>query len=130
EGELTPTLHLALNGELPVYFEHHVVMWKQPQVDVALRPLKGAFKRVLSGMPIFMTEARGAGEIAFSRANPGHVFTLPLQTGNSILVREHQFLAATRNIDFSFERAGGFSSRFGGQGFFVDRFTCTAAEGL
>ncbi len=131
EGELTPTLHLVMNGQLPVFFEHHVILWKQPQVDVVLRPLRGGFKRVIAGMPIFMTEARGAGEIAFSRDNPGQIFTLPLQAGNSILVREHQFLAATGNLDFSFQRAGGFGSMlFGSQGFFIDQFTCTDGQGL
>jgi uncharacterized protein (AIM24 family) len=128
EGELVPVLHLALNGQLPIFFEHHVVLWKQPQIDVRIKPLKGAFKRVLAGMPIFMTEAAGAGEIAFSRDNTGHVFPLHLPHGSTILVREHQFLAATGNLQYTFERAGGIGSMlFGQQGFFIDRFT--AAQG-
>jgi uncharacterized protein (AIM24 family) len=31
--------------------------------------LKGAFKRVIAGMQIFMTQAVGPGEIAFSCCN-------------------------------------------------------------
>ena len=128
EGELVPVLHLALDGRLPIFFEHHVVLWKQPQIDIRVKPLKGAFKRVLAGMPIFMTEAVGAGEIAFSRDASGHVFPLHLPHGSTILVREHQFLAATGNLQYTYERAGGFGSMlFGQQGFFIDRFT--AAQG-
>ena len=131
EGELVPVLHLALNGQLPVFFEHHVVLWKQPQIDVRIKPLKGAFKRVLAGMPIFMTEAAGAGEIAFSRDSSGHVFPLHLPHGATILVREHQFLAATGNLGYTFERAGGIGSMlFGQQGFFIDRFTAQQGDAV
>ncbi len=131
EGELVPTLHIALNGQLPVFFEHHVLLWKQPQVDVALKQLSGAFKRVLAGMPIFMTEARGAGEIAFSRDNVGQVFPLHIQAGQTLIVREHQFLAATGNLDYSYERVRGVGSMlFGSQGFFVDRFTASTGEAV
>jgi uncharacterized protein (AIM24 family) len=126
EGQLVPVLHLNLDGSLPVYFEHHVVLWKQPQVDVGIKKLKGAFKRVVSGMPIFMTEARGAGQIAFSRDSSGQIVTLHLPQGGGILVREHQFLAASGNLEYTFERAGGFGSMlFGQQGFFIDRFSAT-----
>ena len=31
EGELVPVLHMALDGQVPVYFEHHVLLWKYPQ---------------------------------------------------------------------------------------------------
>jgi uncharacterized protein (AIM24 family) len=36
--------------------------------------MKGAFKRMVAGMPIFLTEAQGPGEIAFSRDGAGHRF--------------------------------------------------------
>ena len=131
EGELVPVLHLALNGQVPVYFEHHVVLWKQPAVEVALHPMKGAFKRAIGGLPIFMTEARGAGEIAFSRDTPGQIIPMPLAAGQEILVREHQFLAATATVDYSFERIKGLGSMmFGSQGFFQDTFTANQHGGV
>jgi len=38
-------------------------------------------------------------------------------------VREHQVLAATDNIDYTFERVRGFANLlFGGSGFFIDKF--------
>ncbi len=131
EGELVPVLHLALNGQTAVYFEHHIVLWKSPQLEVGIRAMKGAFKRMVSGMQIFMTEARGPGEIAFSRDGAGHIVPLHLQQGESIVVREHQMLCATGNVDFSFQRIKGIGNMlFGGSGFFVDTFTATQGEGV
>jgi uncharacterized protein (AIM24 family) len=131
EGELVPVLHLALDGRLPVFFEHHVILWKQPQVDVRIRSMKGVFKRMIAGMPIFMTEASGAGEIAFSRDAAGQVFPLHLPHGSHVLVREHQFLAATGNLEFTFERVRGIGSMlFGNQGFFIDRFAAVNGDAV
>ncbi len=60
EGELVPALQVELSA-MQIYFEHHILLWKDPSVEVSLKPLKGAFKRVLSGMPVFMTQAKGPG---------------------------------------------------------------------
>jgi uncharacterized protein (AIM24 family) len=131
EGQLLPVLHLAMNGQMPVYFEHHVVLWKQPQVNVGVMPLKGAFRRLVAGMPIFMTQASGYGEIAFSRDSPGQVFPLEMRHGTSILVREHQFMAATANLGYTFERIRGIGSMlFGHQGFWQDRFDAMQGDGV
>ncbi|TMI84408.1 MAG: AIM24 family protein [Bacillati bacterium ANGP1] len=129
EGELVPVLHLEL-AALPVYFEHHILLWKDPGVEVSLKPLKGAFKRMLSGMPVFMTQAKGPGRIAFSRDGPGHVFALHLKVGEAVDVREHQFLAATDGVDYTFTRIKGAANvLFGGTGFFIDTFTCLRQDG-
>jgi uncharacterized protein (AIM24 family) len=131
EGELLPVLHVQLDGSLPLFFEHHVILWKQPQIDIRIKKLRGAFKRALSGMPIFLTGAYGTGHVAFSRDHPGHVFPIHLVPGRTLLVREHQFLAATTNLDYSYERVAGISSMlFGAQGFFVDRFSAPSAEAV
>jgi uncharacterized protein (AIM24 family) len=131
EGELLPALHLGLAQGASVFFEHHVIMWKQPQVELHLMRMRDTFKRVLAGMPILMTTASGPGELAFSRDTPGHVFPLHLSHGSTLLVREHQFLAATGNLDFSFELVKGVRNMFrGNQGFFVDRFTASNGDAV
>ncbi len=131
QGELTPVLHVWLDGQVPVFFEHHVILWKTPQLDVGIHQMKGAFKRMIAGMPIFMTEARGPGEIAFSRDGAGHVFPMHLMPGQALEVREHQFLAATGNLDYGFTRQKGIANMlFGGTGFFVDRFAAMQSEGV
>lgn len=131
EGELVPVLHVALAPSTHVYFEHHVLLWKEPQVQIGVKPLKGAFKRRLAGMQVFITQATGGGHIAFSRDGVGHVFGLHLRQGQEVDVREHQFLAATDNVDFSYQRVKGVSNMlFGGSGFFIDKFSCARGEGV
>lgn len=130
QGELVPVLQLELSA-MPIYFEHHILLWKDPYIQIGIKPLGGAFKRFLSGMPIFMTEARGPGHIAFSRDGVGHVFALPLRMAQSVDVREHQFLAATDNVEYTFTWNKGFANiLFGGTGFFIDTFTCRDREGI
>ncbi|MDQ6926301.1 MAG: AIM24 family protein [Candidatus Eremiobacteraeota bacterium] len=130
EGELVPVLHVEL-GRDPIYFEHHVLLWKNASVDIGLKSLAGGFKRLIAGLPIFMTEARGPGHIGFSRDGAGQVFALHLERGQSVDVREHQFLAATDGVDYSFTRVKGISNMFfGGSGFFIDTFACPSREGV
>ena len=130
EGELVPVLHVELNAT-SVYFEHHILLWKDPAVDIALKPMRGALKRMLAGMPVFMTAATGPGRIAFSRDGAGHVFALHLHPGQAVDVREHQFLAATDGIDFTFTRVRGVANMLlGGTGFFIDTFSAGSSEGI
>ena len=130
EGELVPALHIELIAT-GVYFEHHILLWKDPAVQVALRPMKGAFKRVLAGMPFMLTGAKGPGRIAFSRDGAGHVFGLHLKPGMSVDVRDHQWLAATDSIEYTFSRVRGAANMlFSGTGFFIDTFSCPEREGI
>jgi len=130
DGELVPALTVEISS-VPVYFEHHILLWKDPRTEIGLKTLAGAFKRVLSGMPVFMTEARGPGRIAFSRDGTGHVFGMHLKHGEAIDVREHQFLAATDQLDYTFTRVRGASNiLMGGTGFFIDTFTAHKGEGI
>jgi len=131
EGELVPVLTVDLNGGTTVYFEHHILLWKHIGVNVGIRSMKGLAKRMLAGIQIFITEASGHGQIAFSRDGAGQVVPIHLRPGESLQVREHQFLAATGNVDYSFERIKGVSNiLFGGSGFFIDTFTCGQGEGI
>ncbi len=124
EGELVPVLHLELSGT-GVYFENHVLLWKDPDVEVALRPLKGALRRMLAGMPVFLTGASGPGNLGLSRDGVGHVFALHLAPGTGVDAREHQFLAATEHVSYGFSWVKGASNvLFGGTGLFIDNFRC------
>lgn len=129
-GDIVPVLNIDLQNT-PVYFEHHVLLWKDPQVEIGLKSLKGALKRVLAGMPVFVTETRGQGRIGFSRDGAGHVIALRLKPGEALDVREHQFLAATDTVDYTFNRVKGVANMlFSGSGFFIDTFTCARQEGI
>jgi len=131
DGELVPMLTVEMPPGGAVYFEHHVLLWKHPGVDIGIRPMQGAFKRMMAGMQIFVTEARGPGQIAFSRDGAGHIVPMHLKAGEELHVREHQFLAATGNIDYTFERVKGVANiLFGGTGFFIDKFHGHKGDGI
>ena len=106
DGELVPALTIELNPGQKVFFEHHILLWKNTSVQIGVRPMKGMLKRMVAGMQVFITEAEGPGQISFSRDGVGH-------------------------IDYSFERVKGFSNMFlGGTGFFIDKFNATSGEGI
>ena len=130
EGELVPALHLELTNN-GIYFEHHILLWKDPAVQIGIHPLKGGFKRMLAGLPFLLTGARGPGRIAFSRDGAGHVFALHLKPGMAVDVREHQWLAATETVEYTFSRVRGAANiLLGGTGFFIDNFSCPSQEGV
>jgi len=129
-GELIPELQVEV-GEQSVMFEHHVLLWKQTQVNIELRKLPGAVKRKIAGLDFFVTKSAGAGRIAFSRDSAGQCVPLHLRQGQGLDVREHQFLAATDNIEYTFERIKGVRNMLvGGSGFFMDKFRATNGDAL
>ncbi len=71
-GELVPELQIEV-GPASVMFEHHVLLWKQTQLNIELKKLPGAIKRKIAGLEFFVTRTSGAGRIAFSRDSPGPV---------------------------------------------------------
>jgi len=130
EGENVPVLTVEVLRN-NVFFEHNILLWKHPSVAISVRSLTGAFKRLVAGLPVFLTEAGGQGSIAFSRDGPGQIVPLHMGPGQEYQVREHQFLAATGNLDYSFRRVQGFSNIFfGNQGFFIDTFKAKKGEGI
>ena len=104
-------------------FEHHTLLWKESQTKIELRKLPGGIKRKIAGLDFFVTKALAPGRIAFSRDWPGQCIPLHLARGQSLNVREHHFLAATDNVEYSFERVKGVRNMLlGGSGFFIDTF--------
>jgi uncharacterized protein (AIM24 family) len=131
DGELVPVLTIEISSGVSVYFEHHIMLWKTPAVNIDVRPMKGALKRMMAGMQIFVTAAEGHGQIAFSRDGAGHIVPIHMARGQELHVREHQFLAASQNIDYSFERVKGVSNMLmGGTGFFIDKFHSHQGDGI
>jgi len=132
-GELVPELAVQLDGQQSIFFEHHVALWKTDDINIGIKTggIASAFKRKVAGMQILLTEAKGNGQIAFSRDGVGHVFAMHMQPGEILETREHQYLAATSNVDYSFSRVKGIGSvLFGGTGFFLDKFTAKDGPGI
>jgi uncharacterized protein (AIM24 family) len=130
EGELVPALHLELSNT-GVYFEHHILLWKDPAVQDRAAPDERRVQADARRHAVLLTGASGPGRIAFSRDGAGHVFGLHLKPGESVDVREHQWLAATDNVEYTFTRVKGAANMLlGGTGFFIDTFSCPAREGI
>jgi uncharacterized protein (AIM24 family) len=131
EGEIVPVVEMALGQGDAAYFEHHVLLWKEPQVPMSTMQLPGGMKRVLAGMPFIVSIAGGPGRVAFSRDATGEVVVMPLHPGMELDVREHAFLVASHNISYSFVRIKGLRNiLYGGQGMFMDRFVTSGQQGL
>jgi uncharacterized protein (AIM24 family) len=131
EGEIVPVAEIRLAGGDAVYFEHHVMLWKDPAVTMTVMQMPGGMKRALAGMPFLVSIASGNGRIAFSRDATGEVVILPLHPGMELDVREHAFLLASHTINYSYVRIKGLRNiLFGGQGMFMDRFVTANVPGL
>lgn len=108
-----------------------MLLWKYPALSIGLHPLrKGLKRRVFGGMPLLLLQAESAGELAFSRDAPGHIVALHLQPGEGIVVREHQFLAATGGVEYDYSRIQGFANMLYGGGLWVDHFVAGGQEGV
>jgi uncharacterized protein (AIM24 family) len=131
EGEIVPVAEMNLAPGDAVFFEHHVMLWKDERVPLTVMPLSGGIKRALAGMPFVISVASGPGRIAFSRDATGELVVLPLHPGMELDVREHAFLLASHQINYSYVRIKGLTNiLFGGQGMFMDRFVTGGAPGL
>ncbi len=131
EGHMVPVADMELGQGDSVFFEHHVMLWKDPQVPLQNLSTGGGITRLLGGMPFTISSASGPGHIAFSRDASGELVVLPLHPGMEMDLREHAFVLASHTINYSFVRIKGFANIFfGGEGMFMDRFVTGGAPGL
>ena len=131
EGEVVPVAEINLGQGDSIFFEHHVMLWKDERVPLSLLPLSGGIARAFSGMPFLISVATGPGRIAFSRDATGELVLLPLHPGMELDAREHAFLLSSHHISYSFVRVKGLTNiLFGGQGMYMDRFVTGNTPGL
>jgi len=131
EGEIVPVAEINLGPGDSIFFEHHVLLWKDDATQMSVMTLQGGVSRVLAGMPFVISVATGPGRVAFSRDATGELVVLPLHPGMELDVREHAFLLSSHHISYSFVRIKGLRNiLFGGQGMFMDRFVTSNEPGL
>ncbi|HUB83256.1 MAG TPA: AIM24 family protein [Bryobacteraceae bacterium] len=131
EGEIVPVAEINLSAGDAIFFEHHVMLWKDGTVPLTLMPLTGGLKRAFGGMPFLISVASGPGRIAFSRDATGELVVLPLHPGMEVDVREHAFLLSSHQIQYSYVRIKGLCNiLFGGQGMYMDRFVTAGSPGM
>ena len=128
EGEIVPVAEISLGAGDSVYFEHHVLLWKEETVPISTM---NTASRSFGGMPFCVTIAQGPGRVAVSRDATGEMVVLPLHPSMEIDVREHGFLAASMSVGYSFVRIKGLSNILhGGSGMYIDRFVTQGGPGL
>jgi len=138
EGQYVPVADVNLAARDSIYFTHHVLLWKDPQINITTMSLAGGWKRMFAGMPLIMTQAQGPGHVAFSRDAPGEMIALPIQPGESVDVREHLFMLATSNVAYDwFSTNIWYTTQDGDDkethypvGMFMDRFSAAQSPGL
>jgi uncharacterized protein (AIM24 family) len=131
EGELVPVAEVSLAEGDAVFFEHHVLLWKDEAAPLSTLPTGGGLKRMLGGMPFVVSVAHGPGRVAFSRDASGEVVVLPLHPEMELDVREHAFLVGSQSISYSFIRIKGFKNLVhGGEGMYMDRFVTSNEPGI
>lgn len=138
EGMYVPVADVNLAGADSVYFTHHVLLWKDAQVNISCMSLRGGWTRMFAGLPLVMTQAQGPGHIAFSKDDPGEIIPVPLHPGQTIDVREHMLLVATSSVSYDwFSTNIWFETQEGNDkevhypvGRFMDRFSSAQTPGL
>ena len=131
EGEIVPVAEMNLGAGDSVFFEHHVLLWKDDTTKMSVLPLTGGVKRALAGMPFIISVAHGPGRVAFSRDATGELVVLPLAPGTELDVREHAFLLCSHTIDYTYLRIKGLRNiLFGGNGMLMDRFIAKQQPGV
>jgi uncharacterized protein (AIM24 family) len=138
EGKYVPVADFKLAAGDGVYFTHHLLLWKDEQVQISNMPLAKGWKRMFAGLPLIMTQAHGPGRIAFSKDSAGELIALPLEAGQSVDVREHVFMIATHEVAYDWFQTGIWFTTQNGKdtethypiGMFMDRFAASSAPGL
>ena len=138
EGELVPVADFALHDHEKVWFNHHVLLWKDPAVQLERLSMGGAVKRMFAGLPLILCSAEGPGRVALSFDHSGELVAVPLDINESILVHEHHFLAGSSSVAYDYQRSPvWYRTRNGDEtethypvGMYIDEFTALDEAGV
>jgi uncharacterized protein (AIM24 family) len=131
DGTVVPVADVDLGPGDSIFFEHHVMLWKEERVAMSVMDAPGGMQRMLSNLPFVLSVAAGPGGVSLSRDAPGEIVVLPIDEGVEIDVREHAMLVATAGLSYSFERLPGLHATLvTGSGMYLDRFRAERASGL
>jgi uncharacterized protein (TIGR00266 family) len=133
-GSTMPVLEMQLGPEESVIAVSGELSWMTSSIELTTTTqfgggggLMGAFKRVVGGGSLFMTEykARGAaGKVAFATKLPGHIVPVDVSSGQTYMIHRHGFLCATPGVELSvgFQQSLG-AGIFGGDGFLLQKLS-------
>jgi uncharacterized protein (AIM24 family) len=122
-GTVVPVADVNLGAGESVFFEHHVMLWKDEGVAMSVMTAPGGARRLLADLPFVLSVARGPGRLSFSRDSPGRLIIMPIDPGVELDVREHAMIVATAGLTYSFEKLPGLKATLAvGSGMYLDRF--------
>lgn len=133
-GSTMPVLEIQLQPGESVVATSGELSWMSSAIEMNTTTqhgggggLFGAFKRVLGGGSLFMTEysaQAGAGTVAFAAKLPGHIVPVEVSAGQTYMIHRHGFLCATPGVELSagFQQSLG-AGVFGGDGFILQKLS-------
>jgi uncharacterized protein (AIM24 family) len=131
DGTVVPVADVDLGEGEAVFFEHHVMLWKDEQVAVSVMDSPGGARRMVSDLPFVLSVAHGPGRLSCSRDAPGEMVVLPVDEGVELDVREHAMVLATSSLTYGFEKLPGLKATLvTGSGMYLDRFKAASGPGL
>lgn len=131
-GTTLPVLEVDLNPGETIYSESGELSWMTSSIQMKTHTqagggggLFGAFKRVVAGGSLFMSEYTAAGtpgSVSFAAKVPGHIIPVDIQPGSELMVHRHGFMCATNQVTLTvgFQQNLG-AGIFGGDGFILQR---------
>jgi uncharacterized protein (AIM24 family) len=131
DGDTVPVAEVHLDGDDSVFFEHHVMLWKDDEVPMSVMSTPGGAKRLLGDVPFVLSVAHGPGRLAFCREAPGELVVLPVDPGVAFDVRGHALVMASGTLGYSFSKVPGLRTvLMAGTGMYFDRFETVDSSGL
>src|SRR5262249_11948513 len=76
DGTVVPVADVDLAAGDSIFFEHHVMLWKEEQVHMSVMSAPGGAKRMLTDLPFVLSVASGPGRLSLSRDAPGELIVL------------------------------------------------------
>ncbi|MGC8461462.1 MAG: AIM24 family protein [Candidatus Dormibacteria bacterium] len=104
-GSMAPVVEANVGQGDALDFLHHVLLWRDDQIQLAQVNPPGGWKRLIGGLPVFLTQAQGPGRLCISRRMPGELIALPIHPGQALESKESTFLLATHSLTYSFVTA-------------------------
>jgi uncharacterized protein (TIGR00266 family) len=133
-GSTMPVLEMQLAPGESIIAVSGELSWMTSSIDLTTTTqfgggggLMGAFKRVVGGGSLFMTEYKAratAGKVAFATKLPGHIVPVDVAPGQTYMIHRHGFLCATPGVELSvgFQQSLG-AGIFGGDGFLLQKLS-------
>jgi uncharacterized protein (TIGR00266 family) len=130
QGAPLPVVIFKLESGEALNTQRGAMSWMSPNMNMETNAGGGLgqmFSRAISGESIFQnvyTAENGPGLIACASTLPGQILAIPVSSSRTIVAQKKAFLASERGVDmnvfFQHKFGAGF---FGGEGFFMEKFT-------